>query len=184
MIRLWHIDDDSAPPATLTGHGDWISRIAFAPDGQVLASSSNDGTVRLWSVADGTLLQTIDGQAGPILDLAFTPDGATLAAASFELGIRLWHLPDGASGGHFVHPDPIWSLAMSPDGALLAAGSEGEIAIWRWATGERLQSLVTGRAAILSLAFSVDGTRLAAGTRTGATQLWDTAGWQAVREFR
>jgi WD40 repeat protein len=43
----------------LTGHGDWVWMVAFHPDGQTLASCSDDATIKLWSVADGTCLQTL-----------------------------------------------------------------------------------------------------------------------------
>jgi len=45
--------------ANLSGHRDWVYRVALTPDGTKLASASADGTVRLWSMADGRLLATL-----------------------------------------------------------------------------------------------------------------------------
>ena len=49
---------------TLAGHTHGLGRVAFAPDGATLASGSGDNTVRLWRVADGSLLRTLAGHVG------------------------------------------------------------------------------------------------------------------------
>ena len=71
-----------------------VRSIAFAPDGQTLASGSRDGTVRLWRVADGTLLRTLEGHTAWVRSVAFAPDGQTLASGSEDGTVRLWGLPE------------------------------------------------------------------------------------------
>jgi WD40 repeat protein len=73
----------------LKGHGQWVCRLAFTPDGKTLAVGEYGGAIKLWNVAAGRLLLTIQAHTGPVTGLAFRADGRVLASCS-DTGIRLW----------------------------------------------------------------------------------------------
>jgi WD40 repeat protein len=70
--------------------------VAFSPGGRTLASSSLDGTVRLWDLTDPAhprpLGQPLTGSTAAVASVAFSPGGRTLASGSFDGAIRLWNL--------------------------------------------------------------------------------------------
>jgi WD40 repeat protein len=74
---------------TLSGHTVAISG-AFSPDGRLLATASDDKTVRLWDPATGKPLRTLVGHTGLVTGVAFRPDGRLLATADSDGTARLW----------------------------------------------------------------------------------------------
>ena len=81
-----------APHHTLIAHNGWVYSVSFSPEGQTLASGSDDGTVRLWDVNTGNLLHTLTAHRGSVYSVSFSPDGRTLASGSFDHTVLLWKL--------------------------------------------------------------------------------------------
>jgi WD40 repeat protein len=76
---------------TFKGHSVGVTGLSFSPDGKTLASSSDDGTIRLWSVEPGQQIQTIPGQGYPFWNVSFSPDEKTLVAVSDDAKVEIWN---------------------------------------------------------------------------------------------
>src|SRR5205085_264822 len=71
-----------SPYNTLTGHKGHVRSVAFSPDGKMLASGSDDETIKLWELPSGRELLTLAGHKDYIRSVAFSPNGKILARNS------------------------------------------------------------------------------------------------------
>src|SRR6202043_703220 len=95
--------------------------LAYSPNGEMLASGSDDNTIKLWDVATEKEKATLKGHSEGVFSVAFSPDGTTLASVG-QQEIKLWNVATGKEVRHFKHSGIILSLAFSPDGKTLASG--------------------------------------------------------------
>jgi WD40 repeat protein/DNA-binding SARP family transcriptional activator len=157
-----------------------ISGIAFSPDGRLLATAGNDGSMVLWDLARRAPI------GGPPLDpggsvtaVAFSPDGRTLAWGMGDK-VLLTRVPDGNVLYQLAAPGPglssfVGALAFSPDGKLFAVASfDGKMQLWDPHTGEvRSPVWVAEDGEVMSMSFSPDGSVLATAGNEGTATLWD-----------
>lgn len=167
---------------TLRGHDVPIGRIAWSPDGQLLASSSYDHTIRLWDLQTGTLYRELTGHRRSVKSVAWTPDGQRLASGSDDTTVRIWDVATGelqqTLPGHY---DGVRAVAWSPDGQILASGGE-DTTIHLWTNQGTLKQTLAGHTrAINSLAWSPDGHLLASSADDATIRLWDRSREEAVR---
>ena len=151
----------------------------FSPDGEVLASGQNDGSVLLWDVASGQVAARLDGHGRGVRSLAFTPDARVLATASADSTVRLWDVVSREALGVLRgHGGGVKSVSFSPDGQLLASGSaDGAVLLWDVASREEVAGLRGVAGAVNAVSFASGGGRLAAALNDGTVRVWDVASW-------
>jgi eukaryotic-like serine/threonine-protein kinase len=174
----------------LRGHSGLVTGLAFAPDGGILASCSQDNTVRLWDPKTGrersTLTTGHDSRYASTMFSAVTysPDGKIVAAAHCGGMVRLWDATTGLLKAEFMAgPTSLASLAISHDGKTLATAAEA-IKLWDVVTLKH-QATLPAAGGLLTVAFSPDDQTLAAGGDNSVSghdslRWWtrDNAGWR------
>ncbi|MEO1006817.1 MAG: FHA domain-containing protein, partial [Cyanobacteria bacterium J06638_38] len=127
----------------ILGHSQPLLSLAFSPDGQILASTAKDKTIKLWSMAEGTEIATLTGHKLAPNALAFNPDGQIIASGGADKTIKLWNIARIEEIASFAaHKLTINALAYSPDGQTIASGSKDKtIKLWNVASTEETATL-------------------------------------------
>ncbi|KAJ3188501.1 hypothetical protein HDU82_004073, partial [Entophlyctis luteolus] len=109
----------------MSGHTAAVTSVAYNHDGSLIASGSEDNTVRVWNALSGALVSELKGHSEKVTSVAFNHDGSLIASASYDETGRVWNPLSGALvselEGHFL---PVISVAFNHDGSLIASGSE------------------------------------------------------------
>jgi small GTP-binding protein len=168
---------------TLRGHAGAIGRIAWSPDGRMLASPSYDGSIRLWNPKTGECLRTLETQENAVLSVAFDPAGRNLASGNQDKTVKLWEPISGRLLRTLEgHTDRVSTVAFDPVGRTLASGGgDATVKLWEAASGRLLRTLEGHVREASSVAFDAAGLTLASGSHDGTVKLWEVGSGRPLK---
>lgn len=189
-IKSWKIAGD-IPLRNLLGHGNLVDAVSFSPDGHTLASSSHDGTIRLWNPHDGKPMGEVKLAPQPLYCLAWRGDGKQLAVGSFDRTIRFINVADKKIEREIKpfddksspngHSDAVYSVAYASNDQLYSAGADGKIKLWNVNDGGMVKTFVdpalkdrAQRDFINNIRLTKDGKKLVAVGNGGWVTIWNT----------
>jgi WD40 repeat protein len=172
-VVLWDVSK-GARVWTSGHHKKTVTCARFSPDGNVIATSSDDGTVMLHDPIDGHVVTTLRGHTDVVRSVAFSRDGSLIASTSHDETARIWNVSTGKQLLKLEgHSSRVTSSAFSDDGRLLATGGDDATArVWDVATG-RERSVCRGHLAyVLTVNFVPKSTTLVTGSFDDAIGMW------------
>ncbi len=160
-----------------------ISTVALNPEGDRVASGSQDGTIVMWDVVTGERIGTFIGHADEISEIFFSPDGRKIVSTSKDGSVRLWNIATGQQkyciAGYKLTD---WKVILYENGMLLASDMKRGVALrakryinlWDLDTGRRIETLIGHtNGGVTSIDFSEDGKTLITGGINGTVLVWD-----------
>lgn len=170
--EMLHIDTGTAQP-----------KMAFSPDGKLLAAGGGGQQAKLWSTTSGKLIRCLDAPCAGGLTTVFSPDGKLLAVGNRNDVTRLFEVETGK----LVHTLPrkmSQELKFSPNGQVLAvAYVDGSVALWDVDSGNLLFATKTKAEEIYTLDWSPAGDVLATAGLRGNILLWNASNLSILKEL-
>ncbi|OYD90727.1 ribosome assembly protein 4 [Nostoc sp. 'Peltigera membranacea cyanobiont' 213] len=170
---------------TLEGHSSPVRSVAYSPNGQQLASASEDYTIKIWEVSSGKLLKTFKGHSRLVFSVAYSPNGQQLASTSEDNTIKIWDVSSGKLLKTLKGRDWGYSVAYSPNGQQLASANyDSTIKIWDVSSGKLLKILKGHTGSVTSVAYSPNGQQLASASFDNTIKIWDVSSTKPLKTLR
>lgn len=156
---------------------------AFSPDGSLLAVAMDSGVFRVWSVADGKLVQSGDTGKDVVHHVCFSSDGKRLALAADSGAIRIFDVSSGRSVGPFSPAfGGTWGMTFATDGTLATADEDTNVRLWD-RDGKLARQIEYSLVAPFAVGFANDGKSIVVGGAAKVVKVMDLATGRTLKEF-
>ncbi len=161
--------------ANIKKHTDWVTALAFSPDGVLLASGDRNGGLCVWETDTGSEFQNLRNHEKMIACLAWRGDSNLLAAGSEDGTFTWWEMANGTQVKKVGSHGGVLTLGFAPDGRLISGGRDGHARIWDGNGNQQRDWVPSSGSPVLEALFSDDGKRVLTGTWSGEVKSWDAA---------
>jgi len=170
---LWDVSNNTLVES-LRGHEDVCLATCISPGLRLIASGSNDLSIKLWDLETRKVVSTLHGPTEDIYDLAFSPDGRLLVACSKDKSARIYDVGEEKLL-HILkgHQAMVMEAEFSPDGLyLVTASADHSMILWDVASGEKIHHFLDVEAAVMDLAYHPDGLSVYSISTAGDLTRW------------
>ena len=154
-------------------HTDWVTAVAFSPNGQLLATADRNGGISIWDPDNAQELFTLAGHKSAVTSLSWRSDSKLLASSSEDGRIKLWEMQEGKQAKSWTAHDPgVLCVSYSPDGHLVTCGRDNAVTLWE-GNGNKLRTLASGAELPLRAVLSHDAKHVFASDFSGQLIAWN-----------
>jgi len=159
----------------IKAHTGGVRCVAFSPDSTSLLSSSDDKTIKMWSISGHKFKQTLSGHSNWVRAARFNPTGDVVVSGGDDKTVRIWDVGQRQCVHTFHdHTGPVNDVTFHPDGLCVAAcSSDNTIKIWDLRMNQLLQHYSAHLDAVNSIAIHPSGDYMVSGSSDMTTKIWD-----------
>ncbi|RKO84419.1 WD40-repeat-containing domain protein [Blyttiomyces helicus] len=172
---------------TLMGHKSPVTRVAFHPVFMILASASEDATIKIWDSETGEFERTLKGHTKAVQDVAFDSKGNLLVSCSMDLSVKVWDTQNEYTCIRTLHghDHSVSSVVFTPSGdSILTASRDRTIKVWEVASGYCTKTISGHSDWVRSAMPSDDGRLMATCSNDQSVRVWDLSSGECKGEMR
>jgi hypothetical protein len=164
-------------------HTDWVTAVAYSPNGQMLASADRNGAICIWDPDSGQELFTLTGHKNAVTALSWRSDSKLLASASEDGTARLWDVQEAKQVKSWTaNPGGALCISFAADGQLVTCGRDNALTIWNANGGTPRPCQSPGTIPIRAV-FSSDAKRVVASDFDGKVGVWTVADQKRIGDL-
>ncbi|HEX3997686.1 MAG TPA: c-type cytochrome domain-containing protein [Pirellulales bacterium] len=182
QLKLWNVADGKLMREIPAAARDTIFGVRFSPDGQYLAVAAADRLLRVFRVADGSLVRTFEGHSSHVLAVAWHPAGHLLATAGADRAVKVWNFDTGAAvrtmrGDSYLLGDykgEITSISfIGNTDHILTSSGDHTVRIHRTSSDRDVRAFKEGASFMHAAAATSDGKLILGGGHDGILHIWN-----------
>jgi WD40 repeat protein len=160
-----------------------VNQIIFSSNSRYLASTTGEGSIKVWEMPGANLYREILTDA---VSIAFSSGGDTIASGNRDGSIKLWRVSTGAMIRSWdAHSAKVNSVSFAPNSRLLASGSDDNLVkLWDTYNGTLVETFTGHTGIVNQVAFAPDGLSIASASDDVTIRLWNIATGDTIRSFK